>query len=105
MASVVGERPVAVALIGSGRMGSFHGETLSHRLSGVQLAAVVDRFGRPGRRGPERRHPTDPGDRRSEQSASRRQEHHLHRRYLPDDDGPNHHRRLTTNKKRVQDPF
>ena len=31
-----------VALIGSGRMGSFHAETLSQRLDGVRLHAVVD---------------------------------------------------------------
>lgn len=34
--------PVRVALIGSGRMGSFHGQTLAHRLPGATLAAVVD---------------------------------------------------------------
>ena len=34
--------PTRVALIGSGRMGSFHGETLAHRLPGATLAAVVD---------------------------------------------------------------
>src|SRR5690242_3503776 len=33
---------VRVALIGSGRMGSFHGETLSRRIPGARLAAVVD---------------------------------------------------------------
>ena len=33
--------PVRVALIGSGRMGSFHGETLARRLPGVVLAAVA----------------------------------------------------------------
>ena len=37
-----GGQPVAVALIGSGRMGSFHAETLAHRLPGARLAAVVD---------------------------------------------------------------
>jgi myo-inositol 2-dehydrogenase / D-chiro-inositol 1-dehydrogenase len=37
-----GDRPVSVALIGSGRMGAFHGETLAHRLPGVRLAAVID---------------------------------------------------------------
>jgi myo-inositol 2-dehydrogenase/D-chiro-inositol 1-dehydrogenase len=42
MLSVADGPLVAVALIGSGRMGSFHGETLAHRLPGVQLAAVVD---------------------------------------------------------------
>lgn len=34
--------PVRVALIGSGRMGSFHGETLARRLPGAMLAAVAD---------------------------------------------------------------
>jgi len=34
--------PVRVALIGSGRMGSFHGETLARRLPGAVLAAVAD---------------------------------------------------------------
>src|SRR5690349_5544886 len=33
---------VGVALIGSGRMGSFHGETLARRIPGVRLAAVAD---------------------------------------------------------------
>ncbi len=34
--------PVRVALVGSGRMGSFHGRTLRQRLPGACLAAVVD---------------------------------------------------------------
>jgi myo-inositol 2-dehydrogenase/D-chiro-inositol 1-dehydrogenase len=34
--------PLGVALIGSGRMGSFHAETLARRLPGARLAAVVD---------------------------------------------------------------
>lgn len=34
--------PVRVALIGSGRMGSFHGETLSRRLPGATLVTVAD---------------------------------------------------------------
>ena len=34
--------PLRVALIGSGRMGSFHGETLARRLPGAVLAAVAD---------------------------------------------------------------
>ncbi|HEX2074236.1 MAG TPA: Gfo/Idh/MocA family oxidoreductase [Geodermatophilus sp.] len=34
--------PIGVALIGSGRMGSFHAETLARRLPGARLAAVVD---------------------------------------------------------------
>ena len=33
---------VGVALIGSGRMGSFHGETVSRRLRGARLVAVAD---------------------------------------------------------------
>ena len=33
---------LAIALIGSGRMGSFHAETLARRLPGARLAAVVD---------------------------------------------------------------
>jgi myo-inositol 2-dehydrogenase/D-chiro-inositol 1-dehydrogenase len=33
---------VGVALIGSGRMGSFHGETISRRLPGARLVAVAD---------------------------------------------------------------
>src|SRR4030095_15055562 len=31
-----------VALIGSGRMGSFHGETVSRRLPGARLVAIAD---------------------------------------------------------------
>jgi myo-inositol 2-dehydrogenase/D-chiro-inositol 1-dehydrogenase len=34
--------PLGVALIGSGRMGSFHAETLARRLPGARLAAVAD---------------------------------------------------------------
>ncbi|TKV61790.1 dehydrogenase [Nakamurella flava] len=34
--------PVRVALIGSGRMGSFHGRTLAQRLPGVHLAVIAD---------------------------------------------------------------
>jgi myo-inositol 2-dehydrogenase/D-chiro-inositol 1-dehydrogenase len=33
---------VGIALIGSGRMGSFHGETVSRRLRGARLVAVAD---------------------------------------------------------------
>jgi len=33
---------VRVALVGAGRMGAFHGETLARRLPGAALAAVVD---------------------------------------------------------------
>jgi len=42
MGAVTGGEPVGVALIGSGRMGAFHGETLARRLPGVRLAAVAD---------------------------------------------------------------
>jgi myo-inositol 2-dehydrogenase/D-chiro-inositol 1-dehydrogenase len=42
MSSVEVGRPVRVALIGSGRMGSFHGETVSRRLPGAHLVAVAD---------------------------------------------------------------
>ena len=42
MSDGTGDRPVAVALIGSGRMGSFHAATLAHRLPEARLAAVVD---------------------------------------------------------------
>lgn len=35
-------RPLAVGLIGAGRMGSFHAETLAWRLPSVRLAAVAD---------------------------------------------------------------
>ena len=31
-----------MALIGSGRMGAFHGETLARRMPGARLAAVAD---------------------------------------------------------------
>ena len=31
-----------VALVGAGLMGSFHAETLAHRLSGARLAVVAD---------------------------------------------------------------
>ena len=34
--------PVRVGLVGSGRMGSFHGETLSRRIPGAELVAVAD---------------------------------------------------------------
>lgn len=40
--SEIQQRPLRVALIGSGRMGSFHGETLARRLPGAVLAAVAD---------------------------------------------------------------
>jgi myo-inositol 2-dehydrogenase / D-chiro-inositol 1-dehydrogenase len=42
MSNVDTSGPVRVALIGSGRMGSFHGETVSRRLPGAQLIAVAD---------------------------------------------------------------
>lgn len=35
-------QPVAVGLVGAGRMGSFHAETLARRLPGARLAAVAD---------------------------------------------------------------
>ncbi len=35
-------QPVAVGLLGTGRMGSFHAETLARRLPGTRLAAVAD---------------------------------------------------------------
>jgi myo-inositol 2-dehydrogenase/D-chiro-inositol 1-dehydrogenase len=34
--------PVRMALVGSGRMGSFHGETIAHRLPQARLVAVAD---------------------------------------------------------------
>ncbi|MGY0056287.1 Gfo/Idh/MocA family oxidoreductase [Streptomyces sp. LZ34] len=34
--------PLPVGLVGAGRMGSFHAETLAHRLPGVRLAAIAD---------------------------------------------------------------
>ena len=36
------QTPVRVALVGSGRMGAFHGETLSRRVPAAQLVAVAD---------------------------------------------------------------
>jgi myo-inositol 2-dehydrogenase / D-chiro-inositol 1-dehydrogenase len=42
VSSTQASRPIGVALIGSGRMGSFHGETLAWRLPGARLAAVAD---------------------------------------------------------------
>ncbi|MEV6057416.1 Gfo/Idh/MocA family oxidoreductase [Streptomyces sp. NPDC052107] len=36
------QQPLSVGLIGAGRMGSFHAETLAHRLPGVRLAAIAD---------------------------------------------------------------
>jgi myo-inositol 2-dehydrogenase / D-chiro-inositol 1-dehydrogenase len=38
----VENRPVGVALVGSGRMGSYHGETVSRRIPGARLVAVAD---------------------------------------------------------------
>jgi myo-inositol 2-dehydrogenase/D-chiro-inositol 1-dehydrogenase len=37
-----GDSPVGVAVIGSGRMGSFHAETLADRVPGARLVAVAD---------------------------------------------------------------
>ena len=42
MIGVDAGRPVRVALIGSGRMGSFHAESLTYRIPGVQLVAIAD---------------------------------------------------------------
>jgi myo-inositol 2-dehydrogenase/D-chiro-inositol 1-dehydrogenase len=42
MSVVNGGDSVGVAVIGSGRMGSFHAETLARRLPGARLAAVAD---------------------------------------------------------------
>jgi myo-inositol 2-dehydrogenase/D-chiro-inositol 1-dehydrogenase len=42
MSSVVDDRPLGVALIGSGRMGSFHAATLARRIPGARLVAVAD---------------------------------------------------------------
>jgi myo-inositol 2-dehydrogenase / D-chiro-inositol 1-dehydrogenase len=42
MSAVVDDRPLGVALIGSGRMGSFHAATLARRLPGARLVAVAD---------------------------------------------------------------
>ena len=42
MGTATGGGPLGVALVGSGRMGAFHGETLAQRLPGVRLAAVAD---------------------------------------------------------------
>lgn len=33
---------IGVALVGSGRMGSFHGESLARRIPGARLVAVAD---------------------------------------------------------------
>jgi myo-inositol 2-dehydrogenase / D-chiro-inositol 1-dehydrogenase len=40
--STEASRPIGVALIGSGRMGAYHGATLARRLPGARLAAVAD---------------------------------------------------------------
>jgi myo-inositol 2-dehydrogenase / D-chiro-inositol 1-dehydrogenase len=40
--TATGGGPLGVALVGSGRMGAFHGETLARRLPGVRLTAVAD---------------------------------------------------------------
>ena len=36
------QQPLAVALVGAGRMGSFHAESLARRIPGARLAAVAD---------------------------------------------------------------
>jgi len=42
MTSQQPQQPLAVGLVGAGRMGSFHAESLARRLPGVRLAAVAD---------------------------------------------------------------
>ena len=42
MSEVNTGKPLAVALIGSGRMGAYHGATLAQRLPGARLVAVAD---------------------------------------------------------------
>src|SRR4051794_5792978 len=42
MSSTEASRPVGVALIGSGRMGAYHGATLAQRPRGARLGAVAD---------------------------------------------------------------
>jgi myo-inositol 2-dehydrogenase / D-chiro-inositol 1-dehydrogenase len=42
MSQVSAGRPVGVGLVGSGRMGAYHGGTLAQRLPGAQLVAVAD---------------------------------------------------------------
>ncbi|HEY6416723.1 MAG TPA: Gfo/Idh/MocA family oxidoreductase [Acidimicrobiales bacterium] len=42
MSEVNTGKPLGVALIGSGRMGAYHGATLARRLPGARLAAVAD---------------------------------------------------------------
>ena len=42
MSSTEASRPIGVALIGSGRMGAYHGATLAWRLPGARLAAAAD---------------------------------------------------------------
>ncbi|HEY0816075.1 MAG TPA: Gfo/Idh/MocA family oxidoreductase [Pseudonocardia sp.] len=42
MTGIMGAEPVGVALVGSGRMGSFHGATLARKIPGARLVAVVD---------------------------------------------------------------
>jgi myo-inositol 2-dehydrogenase/D-chiro-inositol 1-dehydrogenase len=42
VSSTEASRPIGVALIGSGRMGAYHGATLAWRLPGARLAAVTD---------------------------------------------------------------
>jgi myo-inositol 2-dehydrogenase/D-chiro-inositol 1-dehydrogenase len=42
MNEVQESRTIGVALVGSGRMGSFHGETIGRRIPGARLVAVAD---------------------------------------------------------------
>lgn len=42
MSAVIEGRPIGLALIGSGRMGSFHAATLARRIPGARLVAVAD---------------------------------------------------------------
>jgi myo-inositol 2-dehydrogenase/D-chiro-inositol 1-dehydrogenase len=50
VSAAVDARPLGVALVGAGRMGVFHAETLARRLPGARLAGVADPA--PGAAGP-----------------------------------------------------